>query len=112
MFAAARWRLCSIFPVKTLLCLPCGTFAGTVISRFPSATSGKKGIKTNNLNTDRNMYETEEKSELIGAYCTLLEDYEGFCDGQIVGDYGTDVVVRLSNGAEIAASRDEVIVFD
>lgn len=46
VFAAARWRLRSIFPVKTLPCLPCGTFAGTVISRFPAATSGKKGIKT------------------------------------------------------------------
>lgn len=33
-------------------------------------------------------------------------------DGQIVGDYGTEVVVRLPNGKEIAAYRDEVIVFD
>ena len=49
------------------------------------------------------MYGTEEKSELIGAYCTLLEDYGSSCDGQIVSDYGTEVVVRLSN---------EVIVFD
>lgn len=58
------------------------------------------------------MYETKETSDIIGAYCTLLEDCQGICDGQIVGDYGTEVVVRLPDGEEIAAHRDEVIVFD
>lgn len=58
------------------------------------------------------MYETEETSDIIGAYCTLIEDYQGICDAQIVGDYGTEVVVRLSNGIEMATHRDEVIVFD
>ena len=58
------------------------------------------------------MYETEETSDIIGAYCTLIEDCQGFCDGQIVGDYGTEVVVRLPNGKEIAAYWDEGIVFD
>lgn len=57
------------------------------------------------------MYEKEEISDIIGAYCTLLEDCQGICDGQIVGDYGTEVVVRLPNGEEIAALRDKVIVF-
>mgnify|MGYP003421486243 CR=1 FL=1 len=70
------------------------------------------GIKTNNFNTDKTMYETEETSDIIGAYCTLIEDYQGICDAQIVGDYGTEVVVRLSNGIEMATHRDEVIVFD
>lgn len=27
------------------------------------------------------MYEKEETSDIIGAYCTLLEDYQGICDG-------------------------------
>lgn len=58
------------------------------------------------------MYETEETSDIIGAYCTLIEDYQGICDAQIVGDYGTEVVVRLSNAIEMATHRDEVIVFD
>ncbi len=58
------------------------------------------------------MYEFEEETGIIGAYCTLIEDYQGFCDGQIVGDFGSQVVVRLSNGKEIAAYRDEVIVLD
>lgn len=58
------------------------------------------------------MYEKEEASDIIGAYCTLLEDSQGICDGQIVGDYGTEVVVRLPNGEEIASHRDGVIVFD
>ena len=53
-----------------------------------------------------------ETSDIIGAYCTLIEDYQGICDAQIVGDYGTEVVVRLSNGIEMATHRDEVIVFD
>lgn len=58
------------------------------------------------------MYEKEETSDIIGAYCTLLEDSQGICDGQIVGDYGSEVVVRLPNGKEIATHRDGVIVFD
>lgn len=58
------------------------------------------------------MYEFEIETDITGAYCTLIEDCQGVCDGQIVGDYGTEVIVRLSNGKEIAAYRDEVIVFD
>lgn len=80
--------------------------------KIPCRHKRKERDKNQNLNTEQTMYGTEEKSELIGAYCTLLEDYGGSCDGQIVSDYGTEVVVRLSNGAEIAANRDEVIVFD
>lgn len=58
------------------------------------------------------MYETEGTSDIISAYCTLLEDCQGICDGQIVGNYGTEVVVRFPNDKEIAAHRDEMIVFD
>lgn len=58
------------------------------------------------------MFYDEETTEIIGAHCTLSEDYKGYTDGQIVGDFGTKVVVRLSNGKEIVAYRDEVVIFD
>lgn len=69
-------------------------------------------IQSHNSNTDKTMYKFEEETDIIGAYCTLIEDSQGICDGQIVGSYGTEVVVRLSNGKETAVHRDEVIVFD
>ena len=112
MFVTARWRLRSIFPSKTLPCLPCSTFTGTVIFRSPTPKRKERGYKPVTLTQTRLLYETKETSDIIGAYCTLLEDSQGICDGQIVGDYGTEVVVRLPNGEEIAAHRDEVIVFD
>jgi hypothetical protein len=112
VFVTARWRLRSIFPSKTLPCLPCATFTGTVIFKSPTPKRKERDKNQKLLNTDKTMYETKETSDIIGAYCTLLEDSQGICDGQIVGDYGTEVVVRLPNGEEIAAHRDEVIVFD
>ena len=56
------------------------------------------------------MYEYEEQTELIGAHCTLLEPYRGYTEGQIVADYGIQLVVRITSGAEIVAYRDEVII--
>lgn len=54
----------------------------------------------------------EEYSEIIGAPCTLLEDYKGYTDGVVVADFGTEIVVQVSSGAEIVAYRDEVLVYD
>lgn len=54
----------------------------------------------------------EEYSELIGAPCTLLEDYKGYTDGVVVADFGCELVVQVSNGAEIVAYRDEVLIYD
>lgn len=56
------------------------------------------------------MYECEEDTEIIGAHCTLLEPYRGYTEGQIVADYGIQLVVRITSGAEIVAYRDEVII--
>ena len=56
------------------------------------------------------MYEYEEQTELIGAHCTLLEPYRGYTEGQIVADYGIQLLVRIRSGAEIVANRDEVII--
>ena len=38
--------------------------------------------------------------------------YKGYTEGTVVGDYGNKIVVRLSNGKEIAEYRDEVIIYD
>ena len=58
------------------------------------------------------MYEYEESTEIIGSYCSLVVPYRGYSDGTVVGDYGTDLVVRLNNGKEIVVYRDEVIIYD
>lgn len=58
------------------------------------------------------MYFDDEPSEIIGAYCTLQEDYNGYSDGQIVGDLGIELIIRLTNGKEIVAYRDEVFIVD
>lgn len=58
------------------------------------------------------MYEYEELTEIIGSYCSLVVPYGGYSDGTVVGDYGIELVVRLNNGKEIIAYRDEVIIYD
>lgn len=67
--------------------------------------------RKSNDNSNR-MYESEEVTEIIGAHCSLLVPYKGYTEGTVVGDYGNKIVVRLSNGKEIAEYRDEVIIYD
>ena len=54
----------------------------------------------------------EEKSEIIGCTCSLLTPYKGYTEGEIVGDYGNEIVVRLTNGKEVVEYRDEVLIYD
>jgi hypothetical protein len=58
------------------------------------------------------MYGYEELTEIIGAYCSLVSAYRGYTEGTIVADYGNELVVRLTNGKEIVAYKDEVIVYE
>lgn len=58
------------------------------------------------------MYEYEEKSDIIGSPCSLMNPYKGYAEGTIVGDYGNTVVVRLTSGKEIVEFRDEVIIYN
>ena len=58
------------------------------------------------------MYEYEESTEIIGSYCSLVVPYRGYSDGTVVGDYGIELVIRLTNGKEIVVYRDEVIIYD
>ena len=57
------------------------------------------------------MYEYEELTEIVGAYCSLIVPYRGYTEGTVVSDCGNELVVRLTNGKEIVACRDEVIVY-
>lgn len=56
------------------------------------------------------MYTTEEASDIIGFSCTLLTPYKGYTEGTVVGDFGVQIVVRLTNGKEIVEYRNEVII--
>ncbi|MBP7984015.1 MAG: ribonuclease P [Bacteroidaceae bacterium] len=58
------------------------------------------------------MYGYEELTEIIGAYCSLIVAYRGYSEGTVVGDYGNELVVRLTSGKEIVVYRDEVIVYE
>ncbi|MCD8287780.1 MAG: ribonuclease P [Porphyromonadaceae bacterium] len=56
--------------------------------------------------------EYEQASDIIGCCCTLLTPCNGYSGGVVVGDYGNEIVVRLSNGNEIVEYRDEVLIYD
>ena len=51
------------------------------------------------------MYEYEEKSDIIGSPCSLMNPYKGYTEGTIVGDYGNTVVVRLTSGKESSVMK-------
>ena len=44
--------------------------------------------------------------------CTLLTPYKGHTEGEVMGDYGNEIVVRLTNGKEVVEYRDEVLIYD
>ncbi len=57
------------------------------------------------------MYTDEDNnSDLIGAFCELLFPWKGHSNGIIVDDYGTEWLVQLTNGKEIAVYKDEVFI--
>ena len=58
------------------------------------------------------MYGYEELTEIFDAYCSLIGAYRGYTEGTVVGDYGNELVVRLTCGKEIVVYRDEVIVYE
>lgn len=58
------------------------------------------------------IYEEEQESDIIGCFCTLLNPYKGYTDGEVVGDFGNKIVVRLTSGKEVVEYRDEVIIYN
>ena len=57
-------------------------------------------------------YEDQQDAHIIGCLCTLLTPYKGHTEGEVVGDYGNEIVVRLTNGKEVVEYRDEVLIYD
>lgn len=57
-------------------------------------------------------YEDEQDTDIIGCSCMLLATYKGHAEGEVVGDYGNEIVVRLTNGKEVVEYRDEVLIYD
>lgn len=51
---------------------------------------------------------SDEDNEIIGAFCELEIPFRGYSNGIIVGDYGTELLVRVLSGAEVVLHRDEV----
>ena len=58
------------------------------------------------------MYGYENETTLIGSTCTLLHPYRGYSEGEIIDDYGLELLVRLTNGKELSVYRDELIIND
>ena len=52
------------------------------------------------------MYENE--SELLGELCELGTPWRGCRFATIIEDYGKELLVQVSSGAEITVLRDEV----
>ena len=57
------------------------------------------------------MYTDEDNStDLIGAFCELLLPWKGHSSGSSVDDYGTEWLVKLTNGKEVPVYKDEVFI--
>lgn len=54
------------------------------------------------------MYEYE--SELLGESCELGTPWKGCRFATIIEDYGKELLVQVSSGAEITVLRDEVFM--
>lgn len=58
------------------------------------------------------MYEDEEQTEVIGAFCTLIIPWRGHTEAIVVGDLGDGYIVKVGNGKEICVSHDDVLLYD
>ena len=58
------------------------------------------------------MYSNENEKTLIGSSCTLLYPYKGYSEGEVIDDYGLELLVRLTNGKELSVYKDELIIND
>lgn len=58
------------------------------------------------------MYGYDNETTLIGSACTLLRPYQGYSEGEVIDDYGLELLVRLTNGKELSVYKDELIIND
>ncbi len=50
----------------------------------------------------------DNTSDIIGASCELETPWRGYRYATVVEDYGNQIIVQVSSGAEITVYRDEV----
>ena len=53
-----------------------------------------------------------DETTVVGSTCTLLYPYKGYTEGEVIDDYGYELLVRLTNGKELSIYRDELIIHD
>lgn len=76
------------------------------IITIPEAHPRASGLYKSKMN------DIEIENSAVGCFCTLLEDWRGYSDGEIVADYGMEYMVKLPSGQVLTVNRDDVIVFD
>lgn len=64
------------------------------------------------LDTDLIKFSDMDNSEIVGCSCSLLMPVSGYGEGVVVEDYGTEVLVRLTNGKEVVEYRDDIMLID
>ena len=64
------------------------------------------------LDTDLIKFSDMENSDIVGCSCSLLMPISGYGEGVVVEDYGTEVLVRLTNGKEVVEYRDDIMLID
>ena len=64
------------------------------------------------LDTDLIKFSDMDNSEIVGCSCSLLMPISGYGEGVVVEDYGTEVLVRLTNGKEMVEYRDDIMLID
>lgn len=57
-------------------------------------------------------YKNEQETNIIGCSCTLLTPYKRHTEGEVVGDYGNEIVIRFTNGKDVVEYRNEVLIYD
>jgi hypothetical protein len=65
-----------------------------------------QGIGINQIN----MNDMENDDNAVGCFCTLIDEWKGYYEGEIIEDYGMQYVVRLTSGCELTVNRDDVVV--
>ena len=64
------------------------------------------------LDTDLIKFSDMDNSEIVGCSCSLLMPISGYGEGVVGEDYGTEVLVRLTNGKEVVEYRDDIMLID
>ena len=53
-----------------------------------------------------------EDTNIIGTFCTPIEPYKGYTEGTVIGEYGIELLVRVSNGKGLTVYRDGLLSDD